>query len=295
VSSVRRGNRHIVAVVLGGASGGARDARMRGLIEQHIASASTSRTVAKIAETTDLAAVAAPAKKPEPRLVREDVPLTVASAPAERPQAEASAAFAPAPQASPVLSRAPQPGSGEPINPIKVKTITVKAGALQTASLGALVMSAPQATVAPPHFAKTAAATAPLPPPPGARPGILGTLPAEAVHAPQPQQPAAYQIASATSTPVAVEPAVTRAAQPRGPWVIQVGAFPKEVEARERLREAQAVGKPVLARAEPFTEKFVKGAQEYFRARFDGFSQASAEAACRYFQRAEMACLAIRN
>ena len=44
VSSVRRGNRHIVAVVIGGASGGARDARMRSLIEQHIASAATNRT-----------------------------------------------------------------------------------------------------------------------------------------------------------------------------------------------------------------------------------------------------------
>ena len=44
VSSVRRGNRHVVAVVLGGASGAARDARMRALIEQHIASASNNRT-----------------------------------------------------------------------------------------------------------------------------------------------------------------------------------------------------------------------------------------------------------
>ena len=93
--------------------------------------------------------------------------------------------------------------------------------------------------------------------------------------------------------PVTPEPVTSRAV--RGPWIIQVGAFPKETEAQERLREAQAVGKPVLARAEPFTEKFVKGAQEYFRARFDGFNQASAEAACKYFKRTEIACLAIRN
>src|SRR5436190_1097930 len=59
VSSVRRGNRHIVAVVLGGASGGARDARMRSLIEQQIASAATQRTVAKIEEPKEVAAVAA--------------------------------------------------------------------------------------------------------------------------------------------------------------------------------------------------------------------------------------------
>ena len=295
VSSVRRGNRHIVAVVLGGASGGARDARMRSpdraaycqrLHEPHRRQDRRSHGRRRSRRASEEAGAAARARRcPAHRCERAG----------RKAAGRSFAAPAPAPEASPVLARAPQPGSGEPINPIKVKTITVKAGALQTASLGALVMSAPQATVAPPHFAKNAAAAAPLPPPPGARPGILGTLPVEAVQAPQPQQPATYQMASATSAPVAVEPAVMRVVQPRGPWVIQVGAFPKEAEARERLREAQAVGKPVLARAEPFTEKFVKGAQEYFRARFDGFSQASAEAACRYFQRAEMACLAIRN
>src|SRR5207248_10092382 len=40
VSSVRRGGRHVVAVVLGGSSSGARDARMRDLIERHIVEAS---------------------------------------------------------------------------------------------------------------------------------------------------------------------------------------------------------------------------------------------------------------
>src|SRR5205085_6084926 len=68
----RRGPRHIVAVVLGGTSGAARDARMRGLIEEEIASASTQRTLAKIAESTDVAA--APTKAPvhAPRLARAD-------------------------------------------------------------------------------------------------------------------------------------------------------------------------------------------------------------------------------
>src|SRR5437763_12719006 len=64
VSSVRRGNRHIVAVVLGGASGGARDARMRSLIEQQIASASTQRIVAKIEESKEVAAVQPRAAEP---------------------------------------------------------------------------------------------------------------------------------------------------------------------------------------------------------------------------------------
>jgi D-alanyl-D-alanine carboxypeptidase len=59
VTSVKRGERQIVAVVLGGRSGGQRDARMRSLIETHIAEASTRRT--RVAQNT--AATETPAIK----------------------------------------------------------------------------------------------------------------------------------------------------------------------------------------------------------------------------------------
>ncbi len=49
-SSVRRDEKHIVAVVLGGTSNAARDARMRQLIEDNISLASTRRTVPAIVE-----------------------------------------------------------------------------------------------------------------------------------------------------------------------------------------------------------------------------------------------------
>jgi D-alanyl-D-alanine carboxypeptidase len=52
-SSVRRDEKHIVAVVLGGSSNGMRDARMRQLIEEHVAKASTARTAPMIAEVND--------------------------------------------------------------------------------------------------------------------------------------------------------------------------------------------------------------------------------------------------
>ena len=50
VSSVRRDEKHIVAVVLGGTSNAARDVRMRQLIEEHILLASTRRTVPMIVD-----------------------------------------------------------------------------------------------------------------------------------------------------------------------------------------------------------------------------------------------------
>jgi D-alanyl-D-alanine carboxypeptidase len=288
VSSVRRGSRHVVAVVLGGASGGARDARMRALIEQHIASASNNRTVAKIVESSEVAAAAPRISRPEvvqaePRPTRDDVMVPVAAANVAVETVEPAK-----PEAAPVaFTRAPKPGSGEPINPVKVKTITVKAGNVQTAALVPLVAPTPQAAQAPAHFAPT---TATVVAPPAPRPGILGTLPAE------PAQPAAvYQTAAATAAPVTTESVAPRQPHPRGPWIIQVGAFPKETEAKDRLRAAQSLARAMLAKADPFTERFVKGNQEYFRARFAGFDQHGAEAACKYFKRNDIACMATRN
>src|SRR6202521_2616433 len=50
VTSVRRSGRHIVSVVLGGASAGARDTRMRKLIEEFIVAAATQKNPTAIAE-----------------------------------------------------------------------------------------------------------------------------------------------------------------------------------------------------------------------------------------------------
>lgn len=51
VASVRRDDKHIVAVVLGGTSNAKRDARMRELIEQYIPMAATQKTAPAILET----------------------------------------------------------------------------------------------------------------------------------------------------------------------------------------------------------------------------------------------------
>src|SRR3978361_777498 len=50
VTSMRRGNRHLVGVVLGGRSGGSRDAIMRTLLAETLEKGATKRTVAAITE-----------------------------------------------------------------------------------------------------------------------------------------------------------------------------------------------------------------------------------------------------
>src|SRR5262249_28006329 len=64
VASVRRNNRHIVSVVMGGTSAGARDARMRSLIEEYIAAAAPQKSlVAEAAAAKAHAAATRPAEE----------------------------------------------------------------------------------------------------------------------------------------------------------------------------------------------------------------------------------------
>jgi lysophospholipase L1-like esterase len=81
----------------------------------------------------------------------------------------------------------------------------------------------------------------------------------------------------------------------RGAWIIQIGAFPEEEKAQERIRQARDLGKELLANANPFTERVVKGSQELYRARFAGFNQSAAEAACSYFKRNDIDCISMKR
>jgi D-alanyl-D-alanine carboxypeptidase len=309
LTSVHRNGRHIVAVVLGGSSSGARDARMRQLIETNIAQASTHRTAPMIAESaTPMRPMQVANTRPE---TRAEVPAPTPAPPVHRPRA-AAAPTQPA-------------GSSDPIRPLIVRTIQVRAAAVRTAGIGPLVVPQPNSSVVPPQLAATASqpvpaaaapapepappaaepvARAPLPPPPGARPGVLGVLPVHSAPTEPPPPVAAnatlaerepvvpHAMPVAQPTPAPQSPPVRHA---RGEWAIQVGAFPKESEAQARLRAAASIGKSVLGHADPFTEKVVKDSKELYRARFAGFDHDGAEAACRHFKRNDIACITLKN
>ena len=157
VTSVHRNNRHIVSVVLGGASAGARDARMRSLIEEYIVAAAPQKTTTMLAEANREPPAVEP-RAPEARPVearaaeaRESAAFrsrTTEARPAKpAPQATYSVASYgkpvtwPAPAAVPastatgptVADAAPtaavsaaKPAPSDPIKPIQVKTVKVK-------------------------------------------------------------------------------------------------------------------------------------------------------------------------
>jgi D-alanyl-D-alanine carboxypeptidase len=167
VSSMHRGNRFLVGVVMGGRSGGSRDAIMRNLLAGNLEKAATTRSVAAITErnasdaSTDVAdaseapvrpapqvqAAAAPAREPAPARPASRLATLAAAAAAmppvqsAKPEPKATESkIEPAPLTNGVIASAPLsiiPGSSEPMKPVKVKTVQVKAGAVKVASTAA--------------------------------------------------------------------------------------------------------------------------------------------------------------
>jgi D-alanyl-D-alanine carboxypeptidase len=350
VASVRRDNRHIVSVVMGGTSAGSRDARMRSLIEEYIVAAAPQKTMiaavagakadaARKEETrTGKARTAAdqtapgpraadsrPSPNPPPRAGEGEggspATYSVASASYDRPatlpapsavpaatsvtvtrglSAIEPVMAAPTPPPYPPLqtgegrSTSPPPLAGEarvgaaapatdPIKPIQVKTVKVK---MAPAQIAALAPAAP-----PPAVAAHEASQDRMPP---------AAIPQAAAAAEPKREPARDLIAEAIRATTPPESAAKHAASPvpsvhYSGWIIQVGAFDVEREARDRLNTVQAKVGEKLKHASPFTEAVVTGDKTFYRARFAGIQKDEAEAICRQLKRNDIACMTIKN
>jgi D-alanyl-D-alanine carboxypeptidase len=362
VTSVHRGNRYLVAVVLGGSSAGSRDSRMRELISEKIAQASTKRTAPMVAEASrgsdargepkvvaksEAEEAKRPAKieaktaskstpktepkadskiaskadsktaskteaktesKTEPKTESKTDPeaetqpeprfevASAANVPVDLPHSVPPTAMAAEPATTPAAQSAPAVGSTDPIRPVLVKTLTVRAAGTQTASVSPLrtpsassaepitVEQQPSpvavATVMPSTMPAASLARAPIAPP--TRAAAMEVAPAATANE---GSPAEEELPAAAATKT----------QLRGGWIIQVGAYQAEREAKQRLSAVQSKASKMLTGADPFTETFDKGGTTYYRARFAGLDKDKAEAACKYLKRNDVECVTIKN
>ena len=361
VSSMRRGNRHLVGVVLGGRSGGSRDATMRNLLAENLDKGATKRTVTAISErnpadgSVDVAEAEAASRPAETAqansaITASEPALAAATtrsvAPAKPSLMAAAAAALPPPPAKPEQNRfEPQakpepapltsgviqtqqigaiPGSAEPMKPVKVKTVQVKAGPMKLASAGPSQPAPPITNAIPPRaeVAETSSAVVAkaaetnraevakvvMPPQPvnhGTGHGVLGVLPASSLAQTPSQASSSQALAYADPAPRAqpqavqqngaIKPAVPAAAARTG-WIIQVGALESEGEAKQRIDLARTKASSLLNKADPFTETVVaKDNKTLYRARFAGLERDQAEAVCRTLKRADISCITVRN
>ena len=78
-------------------------------------------------------------------------------------------------------------------------------------------------------------------------------------------------------------------------WMIQLGAFANEAEAKKRMRSAHSMAHNLLGEADGFTERVTKGSKELYRVRFAGLDKDTAKAACHHFKRNEIECIALKH
>jgi D-alanyl-D-alanine carboxypeptidase len=90
-------------------------------------------------------------------------------------------------------------------------------------------------------------------------------------------------------------PAAAPQTQAHAGWIIQVGAFPAEGEAKQRLNSVQSKASKFLASADAFTEAVSKGDSKLYRARFAGLGKEQAEAACNFLKHNDVDCMTIKN
>jgi D-alanyl-D-alanine carboxypeptidase len=209
-ASVHRGNKHLVAVVLGGKTGGQRDAAMRSLLDRHFAKATDT--------------------KPTPaQLLASLVPAP--SPPAVQKPAYTLAPPTPAPSAS-----------------------TARAGETSTDTTADTTTDTEEGDTGDPAEPIEASLTV-------TEPGAKATI-----------KPGKYQ----------------------GAFQVQVGAFTSEAEAQNRLGMVQQRASDLLDGHMPFTTSFMMGDEEWYRARFAGFSRESAQAACATLKKMSLDCAVMK-
>jgi D-alanyl-D-alanine carboxypeptidase len=264
ITSLHRDGRYVVGVVLGGRSAFERDAHMRQLLNGNFRLASTRRTAPVLAERAEPHTIAATRQPARPHAD----PIRTATA---------------TPHAA--------PGSSDPIRPIPVRTITYRTVTVRTGKLAAMPVMVP-AVEAPAVEAPAVEAHAHAAQPP---PYVVAS--AEPVaHVAPPHAEAPAVAAAPAEAPRAVPAHAPPAAPPHAHsgWMIQIGAFEGEAEARQHLTEAQHT-LHALTGADPFTEPVHKGDTTLYRARFAGLNRATAEAACRQLKRNDFACMALKD
>jgi D-alanyl-D-alanine carboxypeptidase len=255
---------------------------------------------ASLAPMPALVAVAAPVAPPAPQpAVSQPTPQQAQAV--EQPRTPIAAV----PVVAPVTAAKVEPVAPVAANPAVIAKIE--------APVKPEVVAAAPITPTPPSAAPTppaAKASPPAPPAPAPVASIPAAPPAPAhvasIPAPPPAvkppapEPAEAETAApdhlAYAEPEKAEPAIASAipAHARGGWLIQIGAFDDEDQAKQHLSAAQTKLSTAL-KADPFTERIQKGDKALYRARFAGFDRATAEAACKQLKRSDFDCMALKD
>jgi D-alanyl-D-alanine carboxypeptidase len=319
LTSARVDGRHVMAVVLGGRSGRQRDAQMAQLVENHIERAVAGRrTHSVLAEAGEAATRVASAEAAAPGLSEierqrvAEATRRAAERQAEAARVEAARVEAARAEAARVErqraeeARIAEARAQDERRAAEARRVAntrrapvVQAAAPAAAPAAAAVVQARAAEPAKKQDRVTPVAFAAQPATPqgpqmrwavGAQPVAGNITQGRPTTAPATR---AAQVDTPATTASAPARAASAAPQRSG-WVVQIGASDDEAKARAILEKARSRHRTVLADAESFTERVQRGEQTLFRARFGGFDNREADAACNALKRGGTNCFVQR-
>jgi D-alanyl-D-alanine carboxypeptidase len=290
VANVKRGDKHVLGVVFGGATAGARNQTMKTLLTLALVKASPVKTRQAI-----------PVARGRP------VPTPAVVARPEAPMPSGGVAKADLPAAPPVASRVQAPASivVEPKPADDAASATGPTPAVQIARVRPLLVAprAPAQAALPPgpiqatsqeRLTPVAQAPGILPPPPAsglsAAPQRTGPAVAQAQGAVRPTQMAA----------MAPPPGASRLNGPAMPAAaanavhLQVGAYASKAEAEKQLSSVRQQGGTAVAALAGEAMAAVSNGKPVYRARFTGVDPAQAGTICNDLRRRQIDCMVAR-
>ena len=261
-SSAQRDGKRLVGVVLGGATGGARNIYMMHMLDQSFASCTAGKTIAALAGS------------PKGAIVPKAAAAVVADAAPDKPDGNAPAAAAAADQTA-EAAPADNQSSGDSADDGSDGT--------QTADTTPAKGSTIKTIAAPKKKHPVAQAAAPAKQP-AEQPQVIEAQmdpPALPEKLPFEVKPEAQQ---STVDAQAV------AAIPEGSWHIQIGSYATKGDAVTRFEKLRANGPDGLRTKQGFIVTIQTGNDTIYKARFSGFTEKDARQACLEISRKNLQC-----
>jgi D-alanyl-D-alanine carboxypeptidase len=316
VSSLQHDGRHLIGAIFGGQTAGSRNAQMRVALNRALAKAATAKTrkpvlmakaeakaaadaakktktvvaAAKSAQVPAPVQVASTAAVPSAPALKIDLakvrPTSVATAP---PQAPAFAQASTTPRIADIVRNRLAKTPAATVETPDAVAMPVNEPALRQPSSFETQMAGLARNIQPPAVSNLSPAVVAAPPAPVASvrpPSSLGAQLAELTAPPSKMATPSYRLQG----PDAATPPAPAA--PLG-FVIQIGAFASPAEADKKLASV-ANQVPNLAGHKPMRQTVTAGDKTLYRARFTGFDQQSAQAACAELNRIAINCLALK-
>ncbi len=301
VSSVRRGNKRLVGVVLGGRTGASRDAYMKKMLTQNFPGATNGKTIVAYAGSSKGAIAAEPTQS------------QIAAAEADTPEDEiqtASAADATPPAAAPAqpapVQKQAQKSRRKNVNPDKAVTQApaTEEGDTQEDGVQAPITNEadlqPQEAQPVPQVqdgstiqqvqVDTSVETVPQPTIAQEQPKVIQAEVGQQSPAAQ-KQKLPFQVKTPSEQ---LADQATVASLPTAPvdggWMISIGDYATKQDAQARIQDLRRKASDALAGKTAQTVVVEKSGKVTYRARFTGFDEGSAKSACKVIKKRKSVC-----